>query len=173
MRDFFRVVQTVTLILGSIGLVLLSSCQQEAHKLLPAYSINMSFAGEQGMVAVEQGGSVTVPLTVRSLVDRSIDLRILLVAMVGQLPPFLQYDVSLKEHGTEFVRLAPGAYVQTQITLSVSGDAQPGDYDIGVQGQLQKPIRDRGGMAQFFRLTVTAKEAERPEKQLNCVEVGA
>ena len=112
------------------------------------------------MVTVERGGSVTVPLTVRSLVDQSIGMRILLVPLVGQLPHFIQYDVSLKEYGTEFVRLAPGAYVQTQITLSVSGDAQPGDYDIGVQGQLQKPIRDRSGMAQFFRLEVVAKQAE-------------
>jgi len=151
-----------TLILGIIGPVLLSSClaPREAHKLLPAYSINIGYPGEQGAVTVEQGGSVTVPVTLRSLVDESIDVRLVLVAMVGQLPQFIQYDVSLKEYGKEFVRLAPNAYIDTQITLSVSDDAQPGDYNIGVQGQLQKPVRGRSGMAQFFRLTVVAKQAK-------------
>ncbi|MDD4859689.1 MAG: hypothetical protein PHR56_05735 [Dehalococcoidales bacterium] len=143
-------------ILLVVVLVTLTACTSPRvsipTKLIPAYSINISFPSQLSEVTVEQGGSVTLPVTVKSLVDQPINIRLVLEASVGQLPQFLQYDVP-----KYFVTLAPNASLETQITITVSDDAQVGDYKIGVNGQLQEPVNDRSKMTMFFDLVVTAK----------------
>jgi len=149
-----RIIQTIILIVvGITGLMLFSSCKPSMPaKLIPAYSINISFPSQLSKVTVRQGGSVTLPVTVESLVDQPINIRLVLVAEVGQLPQFLQYDVP-----KEFTTLSPNASLDTQIKITVSDDAHVGNYNIGVNGQLQEPVKERSSLTQFFDLVVLAK----------------
>jgi hypothetical protein len=140
------------MILGIICFVFLPSCQREAHEAPPAYSIDVGYTEGQGVVTVEQGGAVDLPVTVRSLVDQSIDIRIRLAVSVGQLPQFIQY-----EPPPEFVTLAPQANLDTHIEFGVSRDAAPGDYNIVIDGQLREPVKGRSGMQTGIRLKVVAK----------------
>ncbi len=128
--------------------------QLPAGKLIPAYSINISFPSQQGVVTVEQGGSVAVPVMVISLVDHPINIILVLRANIGQLPQFLKYS---QPNDGQFVTLAPNASLDTQITITVSDDAQVGDYKIGIHGQLQEPVEDRSTETMFFDLVVIAK----------------
>jgi len=77
-----------------------------------------------------------------------------LVANIGQLPQFLKYS---QPNDRQFLALAPNASLDTQITITVSDDAQVGDYKIGVTGQLQEPVKDRSNLTEFFDLVVIAK----------------
>lgn len=123
-------------------------------KPLPAYTINIDFLTQQGVVTVEQGGSVAVPVTVTSLVDQPINIQLVLVANIGQLPEFLKYS---QPNDRQFVALAPNSNLETQITITVSDDAPVGDYRLGIAGQLQEPVKDRSNLTQMFDFVVTAK----------------
>ena len=128
--------------------------QLPATKLIPAYSINISFPSQLSLVTVKQGDSVTLPVSVKSLVDQPINIKLVLVANIGQLPLFLKYS---QPNDGQFVTLAPNASLDTQITITVSDDAQVGDYKIGIHGQLQEPVEDRSTETMFFDLVVIAK----------------
>lgn len=123
-------------------------------KPLPAYTINIDFLTQQGVVTVKQGGSVAVPVTVTSLVDQPINIQLVLVANIGQLPEFLKYS---QPNDRQFVALAPNSNLETQITITVSDDAPVGDYRLGIAGQLQEPVKDRSNLTQMFDFVVTAK----------------
>jgi hypothetical protein len=156
-----RVIPTVTLILSIIGLVLFPSCQTPqapptqmlpGTKLPPAYSIQINFPSQLNKVSVEQGGSVTLPVTVYSKVVQPIKIRLILEESSGQLPQFIQYNES-----KEFVTLAAEASFNTQITISISDDAKLGSYHIGIHGLLQEPVNERSGEAVYFDLAVIAR----------------
>ena len=128
--------------------------QLPATKLIPAYSINISFPSQLSLVTVKQGDSVILPVSVKSLVDQPINIKLVLVANIGQLPQFLKYS---QPNDGQFVTIAPNASLDTQITITVSDDAQVGDYKIGIHGQLQEPVEDRSTETMFYDLVVIAK----------------
>ena len=128
--------------------------QLPATKLIPAYSINISFPSQLSLVTVKQGDSVILPVSVKSLVDQPINIKLVLVANIGQLPLFLKYS---QPNDGQFVTLAPNASLDTQITITVSDDAQVGDYKIGIHGQLQEPVEDRSTETMFLDLVIIAK----------------
>ena len=140
-------------IAGILVVALLSSCQASVPtKPPPAYGINISFPSEQGIVEVARAGFVTLPVTVISNVNQTIGIRLVLVDSLGRLPQFLQYEAP-----TQFLALGPKVRLDAQITFGVSIDAKPGDYNIGINGELQQPVPGRSAITQMFRLTVIAK----------------
>jgi len=160
-----RAILTVTVIVaGIIGSVLISSCQTPqvpppkllppTNKLPPAYTITIGFPYQSDKVSLKQGDSVTLKVMIRSLVDHPISIKPVLVTNIGQLPRFLKYS---QPNDGQFVTLAPNASLDTQIAITVSDDAQVGDYKIGIHGQLQEPVEGRSGETMFFDLAVIAK----------------
>jgi len=145
--------QAKVTILGIFGLSIFSSCQAShtpPTKLLPAYSIDISYLLQTDKISVKQGGSFTLPMKVDSLVDQSLYIRFVLTGNNGEVPYFLQYD---EPQG--FLLLEPRSTIAAQITIRVTDDALLGDYIVGVHGQLQEPVNERSTMTQFFNLIIT------------------
>lgn len=149
----FGVIQIANgVIVGIVGLVLLSACGPSVPaKLPPAYTINISFPSQLSKVTVNQGGSISLHVTVTSLVDQPMNIRLVLVDNGGQLPQFLQYNAQ-----EEFAVLPASGSFDTLITINASNEAPLGDYDIGIKGQLKEPVKERSMLTHMFRLTILA-----------------
>ena len=151
------ILMVTTMIFGIIGSMLCLSCKpipttppsKSPTKLLPAYTINIKYPSEEGFVTVERGGAFTLPVTVRSLADDPIKIRLALTA-ADEVPEFVEYELQ-----KEYITLNPGKTIDTQITIKVTEDAPPGSFYLGITGELQEPVKERGGEAMMFMLTVT------------------
>ena len=102
-----EILMVTTIIFGIIGSMLYLSCKSTPTtppdielptKLLPAYTLDIKYPAEGASVDVERGGSVTLPVTVRSLVDEPIKIRLNLTA-VYKVPEFVQFETE-KEYRT-------------------------------------------------------------------------
>jgi len=145
-----------TMIFGIVGSMLCLSCKpspttppSSPTKLFPAYTIDIKYPAEEGFVTVERGGAFTLPVTVRSLVDEPIKIRLALTTNDG-VPEFVECELQ-----KEYTTLNPGKTIDTQITIKIAEDAPPGSFYLGITGELQEPVKERGGEAMFFMLTVT------------------
>jgi len=104
----------------------------------------------EGFVTVPKGRSITLPVTIKSLVDKPIKIRLVLS---GVYPPeFVEY-----EYPREYMTLNPGETIDTQIIVKASENAQTGDYTtkeecIFVTGYLQEP--ELGKMFSVFYLSI-------------------
>jgi hypothetical protein len=133
-----------------LGVLLSSSCgAQPPTKPLPAYGLFITFPTTQGIVEVEKGGSITLAVAVISNSEVPIDVRLVLVSPVGQLPGFVQYKVP-----QTFTNIAPSQFLPMQLTFGVSNDALPGDYNIGITGDLLRPVKGRSAITQGFLLAI-------------------
>lgn len=149
----FGVIQIATaVIVGIVGLVLLSACGPTVPpKLLPAYTINISFPSHLSKVTLNQGGSISLPVTVTSQADQPMNIRLLMVDNDDQLPQFLQYNAQ-----EEFVALPARGSFNSLITINAANEAPLGDYDVGIRGQLEEPVKERSMLTHMFRLTILA-----------------
>jgi hypothetical protein len=158
----------ITIILCIIGSVIQLSCKptpvipstpilpstalpnesQSPHKLIPAYSINIKYPSEEGFVTIKRGGSFNLQVTVRSLVDVPIKIRLALNA-AGEVPEYVECELS-----KEYMTLNPGESINKKITIKIARDAPPGSFFLGVKGELQEPVEERGGESMNFTLTI-------------------
>jgi len=147
-----------TMIFSIVGSMLCLSCKPipttpppklPTNKLFPAYTIDIKYPSEEGFVTVERGGAFTLPVTVRSLVDEPIKIRLALTTG-DEIPEFVECELQ-----KEYITLNPGESIDTQITIKITEDAPPGSFYLGITGELQEPVKERGGEAMFFMLTVT------------------
>ncbi len=147
-----------TIIFGIIGSMLYLSCKSTPTtpppvefptKLLPAYTLDIKYPAEEGSVNVDRGGSVTLPVTVKSLVDEPIKIRLTLTA-VDKIPEFVQFETE-KEYRT----LKPGGTISTEMTITVSENAPLGSFFLGITGKLEEPVKERAGLSMNFTFTVT------------------
>ncbi len=98
---------------------------------------------------MERGGSVTLPVTVRSLVDEPIKIRLNLTAVLS-VPAFVQF-VTDEEYRT----IEPGDTIDTEMTITVSENAPLGSFFLGIGCELEEPVEERGGVTMMFTFTVT------------------
>ena len=150
------VLMVASMIFSIIGSTLSVSCKPEIPiltKPLPAYSLNINYPSIEGLVRVERGGSVTLPVTIKSLVDESIKIRLTLTA-TPQVPAFIEYEVP-----EGYITLNSRGTIDTQITIKVSENAQLGSHTIGITGELREPIEGRSGVAMMFNLTVVDRQS--------------
>ncbi len=104
----------------------------------------------EGFVTVRKGESVTLPVTIKSLVDEPIKIRL---TLGGVYPPeFVEY-----EYPKGYMTLNAGETIDTQIIVKVPENAQTGDYtsreeSIHVTGYLQEP--ELGKMFSAFYLSI-------------------
>jgi len=104
----------------------------------------------EGFVTVRKGDSVTLPVTIKSLVDKPIKIRL---TLGGVYPPeFVEY-----EYPKGYMTLNPGETINTQIIVKASENAQTGDYTsreeaIFVSGYLQEP--ELGKVSSIFNLSI-------------------
>lgn len=104
----------------------------------------------EGFVTVRKGGAVTLPVTIKSLVDKPIKIRL---TLSGVYPPeFVEC-----EYPKGYMTLNPGETIDTQITVKALENAQTGDYTsreeaIGVNGYLQEP--ELGKIFSVFYLSI-------------------
>ncbi len=104
----------------------------------------------EGFVTVRKGGAVTLPVTIKSLVDKPIKIRLTLGGVY--LPEFVEY-----EYPKGYMTLNPGETINTQIIVKASENAQTGDYTskeecIFVTGYLQEP--ELGKIFSVFYLSI-------------------
>jgi len=104
----------------------------------------------EGFVTVRKGDSVTLPVTIKSLVDKPIKIRL---TVGGVYPPeFVEY-----EYPKGYMTLNPGETIDTQIIVKASENAQTGDYttkeeSLCVNGYLQEP--ELGKIFSVFYLSI-------------------
>jgi len=104
----------------------------------------------EGFVTVTKGGAVTLPVTIKSLVDKPIKIRL---TVGGVYPPeFVEY-----EYPKGYMTLNPGETINTQIIVKASENAQTGDYttkeeSLCVNGYLQEP--ELGKIFSVFYLSI-------------------
>ena len=118
-------------------------------KLLPAYTLDISFPHEEGYVSIRKGESVTLPVAIKSLVDEPMKIRLVLRPSPSReepLPQFITYEVE------GYITVNPHETVQTQITIKISEDAQPGEYSFELTGEL--PVEGWGGEGYVFGVTI-------------------
>ena len=104
----------------------------------------------EGFVTVRKGGAVTLPVTIKSLVDKPIKIRLTLGGVYA--PEFVEY-----EYPKGYMTLNPGETIDTQIIVKALENAQAGDYtsmeeSIYVTGYLQEP--ELGKMFSVFYLSI-------------------
>jgi len=120
-------------------------------KLIPAYTLDITFPSMP--VTVRKGESVTLPVAIKSLVNEPIRIRLALVSMPDReapLPEFITYEVE------GYVTINPHETVHTQMIIQVSEDAQLGEYSFELHGELEKPVKERGGEGYIFSLVVVS-----------------
>jgi len=120
-------------------------------KLIPAYTLDITFPSMP--VTVRKGESVTLPVAIKSLVNEPIRIRLALVSMPDReapLPEFITYEVE------GYVTVNPHETVHTQMIIKVSEDAQLGEYSFELHGELEKPVKERGGEGYIFSLVVVS-----------------
>jgi len=104
----------------------------------------------EGFVTVRKRGAVTLPVTIKSLVDKPIKIRL---TLGGVYPPeFVEY-----EYPKGYMTLNPSGTINTQIIVKASENAQTGDYtskeeSVFVTGYLQEP--ELGKMFSLFYLSI-------------------
>jgi len=104
----------------------------------------------EGFITVRKGGDVTLPVTIKSLVDKPIKIRL---TLGGVYPPeFVEY-----EYPKGYMTLNPGETIDIQIIVKASENAQTGDYTskeeaIFVTGYLQEP--ELGKIFSVFYLSI-------------------
>jgi len=104
----------------------------------------------EGFVTVTKGGSVTLPVTIKSIADKPIKIRL---TVGGVYPPeFVEY-----EYPKGYMTLNPGETINTQIIVKASENAQTGDYttkeeSLCVNGYLQEP--ELGKIFSVFYLSI-------------------
>jgi len=104
----------------------------------------------EGFVTVGKGRTVCLPITIKSLVDEPINIRL---TLGGVYPPeFVEY-----EYPRGYIPLHPGATFGTWIIVKASENAQTGDYTskeeaISVTGYLQEP--ELGKIFSVFYLSI-------------------
>lgn len=104
----------------------------------------------EGFVTVRKGESVTLPVTIKSLVDEPIKIRL---TLGGVYPPEFVED----EYPKGYMTLNPGETINTQIIVKALENAQTGDYtsreeSIHVTGYLQEP--ELGKIFSLFNLSI-------------------
>jgi hypothetical protein len=119
------------------------------HKLFPAYSIDIKYPGEEGFVTVKRGDAFTLGVTFRSLADSPIKIRPVLEAPPGGLPEYVKYQQQEK-----FDILNPGESISKNMTIKITENAPPGDYNLRIKGDLLEPVEGLGGESMGFFLTV-------------------
>ena len=130
---------------GTIRLVL----PTHPTKLLPAYSLNITFPSEEGYISLRKGESITLPVAIKSLVDEPMKIRLVLRPSPSReepLPEFITYEVE------GCITVNPHETFLTQITIKISEDAQPGEYSFELTGEL--PVEGWGGEGYVFGLTI-------------------
>jgi len=122
-------------------------------KLPSAYTLLISFPSKEGSVIVKKGGSVVLPVTIKSWADKPIKINFTLVEHpFGNVPEFLRYEgYKVPE---EYITLDTRETLHTQIKIIVSENAQLGSYLIGICGELKEPVEGRSGECQVFELVV-------------------
>jgi hypothetical protein len=122
---------------------------QLPHKLLPAYAIDIQYPSEEGFVTVKRGGSFTLPVTVRSLVDVPMKIRLALNAY-GEVPEYVEYELP-----KEYTTLNPGESFSSSIAVDITINAPTGSFYLGVTCELEEPVQERGGESMNFLLTIS------------------
>ena len=120
-------------------------------KLLPAYTLKITFPDEEGYVSIKKGESVTLPVAIKSLVDEPIRIRLLLLSSPSReepLPKFITYETE------GYITINPHEAVQTQITIKASEEAQLGEYSFELTGELEKPVEGWGGEGYVFDIVI-------------------
>jgi len=120
-------------------------------KLLPAYTLDISFPHEEGYVSIRKGESVTLPVAIKSLVDEPIRIRLVLLSCPSReepLPKFITYETE------GYITINPHEAVQTQITIKTSEDATLGEYSFELTGELEKPVEGWGGEGYVFGIVI-------------------
>jgi len=120
-------------------------------KLIPAYTLSITFPSMP--VIVRKGESVTLPVAIKSLVDEPIRIRLALVSMPdweAPFPEFITYEVE------GYIMVNPHETAHAQMTIKASEDAQPGESSFETHGELEKPVKERGGEGYIFSLVVVS-----------------
>jgi hypothetical protein len=152
---YFGIILT-TIILVIIGLMLYISCKPDVPIItgpVPAYSLKIDYPSIERLVRLERGGSVTLPVTIKSLVDEPIEIRLVLTD-TPQVPAFIEYEVP-----EGYINLNSRGTVDTQIIIKVSEDAQLGSNNVGIAGELQEPIEGRSSVGVMFELRVIISQS--------------
>lgn len=104
----------------------------------------------EGFVTVRKGKSVTLPVTIKSIADKVVKIRLTLGSVYP--PEFVEY-----EYPREYMTLNPGETINTQIIVKALENARAGDYrtkeeSLIVRGYLQEP--ELGKIFSVFYLSI-------------------
>jgi hypothetical protein len=124
-------------------------------ELPPAYNIDVPSTPEivaknepYITVGVVTGNSTTIPITVTSMSDVSIEIR-LVPTPDKRLPDTVTFKVSQK-----YVTIEPGKNVAIPFTITAAKSTSPGTFGMGLLGSLKKAVKGRNLSAQMFLLVV-------------------
>jgi hypothetical protein len=150
----------VLLITGSISVLIISGvlaaggCTQNTlNKLIPAYNLSIQFPADEeaGTLTAAPGTSVNLPVTIRSIVDVPISIRI------TQDTNIISPDFITLHGPDDYITLQPGANTTMVVTCNIADNATPGKYNAAIHGELEKPVKNRSEMGLGFQIIVINK----------------
>ena len=134
--------------------VLLAGCAGDLPKKpLPAYTLGYYLLPAQttiNEISVLQGSMVNLAVGVTSLSDVPLAVRLAADNRPGT-PATLSPRLS-----AEYVAIRPGESVLLSAVYYVGSNLPPGNYMLGLRGELREAVPDRAELSRSFRLTVTA-----------------
>jgi len=129
-------------------------------ELPPAYNIDVPSTPEivakkepYATVGVVTGSSTTIPITVTSMSDTAMDIR-LVPTPDKRLPDTVTFEVS-----QEYVTIEPGKSVVIPLTITADNSTSPGAFGMGLIGSLKKAVKGRSLSAQMFLLVVIDQQS--------------
>ena len=116
-----------------------------------AYSITTRHPFDSGAAMITRGSSLILPVTVFSLTDVPINIRLVL-SNAGSLENYIQVKST-----SEYQTLNPGGRTDTNITFTMAEDAPTGSFYLRLKGEIQEPFTERGGETLDLLLRVFEK----------------
>jgi hypothetical protein len=164
-KRYTTLLVVASILLGCLGESILAlSCNSPASstslstapvELPPTYNIDVPSTPEivakkepYATVGVVTGSSTTIPITVTSMSDTAMDIR-LVPTPDKRLPDTVTFNVS-----QEYVTIEPGKSIAIPFTITAARSTSPGTFGMGLIGSLKKAVKGRNLSAQMFLLVV-------------------